>query len=158
MYMAGQEQELSWRVASHRYREHSNDWFWGLGVIALVGAVASVIFGNILLAMIIVLGAVSLGMLSKQQPREHAVQIDRRGIVIDGTRYPYSSVRSFWVAQTDQSPQLFVSLMGLVAPHLSIELAHEVEAERVRAFLKQYAEEVEQGPQLGEQLLQIFGL
>ncbi len=156
--MAGQEQELSWRVASHRYREHSNDWFWGLGVIALVGAVGSIIFGNILLAMIIVLGAVSLGILSKQQPREHNIQINRRGIVVDGTRYPYSSVRSFWVEQNDQNPQLFVSLAGIVAPHLSITLSHDVEAEQVRAFLKHYAQEVEQGPQLGEQILAIFGL
>lgn len=156
--MAPQDQELSWRVASHSIRERSNDWFWGLGAISIVGAIFSVLFGNALLAIIIVLGAFSIGYLALQKPREHTVTIGVRGIIIDGTRYPYSSVHSFWVEHSENDPRLFVSMNGILAPHFSLYLSDTVEADTVRRYLKKYVQELEQGPQIGEHLAEIFGL
>ena len=156
--MAPQDQELSWKVASHTMRERSNDWFWGLGAAAIVGAVGSILFGNALLAIIIVLGAFTLGFLSLQPPREHTIVISTRGIAIDGTRYPYTSIRSFWVEHTESHARLFVSMNGVLAPHFSIYLADTIEADVVRRYLKRYIPEVEQGAQLGDQLAEIFGL
>jgi hypothetical protein len=91
-------QEMSWSVITHEHKEHSVDWYWALGVLALAGAVLSVFFGNLLLAVIILLGAGSRwAYLVARGPREHEVKIDDRGLMIDGTRYPYSSIHSFWV-------------------------------------------------------------
>jgi len=156
--MAAQEQELSWHVASHNVRERSNDWFWGLGALTIVGAGASIFFGNALLAIIIILGAGSIGFLAIQNPREHQVHLGPRGISIDGTRYPYKSVHSFWVEQNDLGARLFVSLTGVLTPHFSLYLDGEVEADQVRAYLKRYVPEEEQGPRLGEHVAEIFGL
>lgn len=150
--------EISWNVASHNARERSNDWYWGLGGIALVGAVLSIIFGNILLAIIIVLGSVSIGFLAGREPREHSVVLSERGISIDGTRYPYSSVQSFWVEEHEGSPRLFVSLRGIISPHYSLHIPEEINPTDVRAYLKRFAAEEEQGPQIGEHLAEIFGL
>lgn len=156
--MAPNDQELSWRVASHHTRERSNDWYWGLGAIAIVGVIASIVFGNVLLAIIIALGAFSLGYLSMQQPREHTVVVGPRGLAVDGTRYPWRSVRSFWVEHAEHTPRLFVSMQGILAPHFSLYLADTVEADTVRRYFKRYVEEVEQGPQLGEHLVELLGL
>ena len=153
-----QEQELSWHIASHTMRERSNDWFWGLGAAAIIGAIGSIIFGNALLAIIIALGAFTLGYLALQQPREHNVTIGQRGISIDGTRYPYKSIHSFWVEHAEKNVRLFVTMNGVLAPHLSIYLADTIESDKVRRYLKRYIPEVEQGPQLGEHLAEIFGL
>jgi hypothetical protein len=156
--MSAQEQELSWHVASHNIRERSNDWFWGLGAIAIIGAAASIFFGNALLGIIIVLGAFSIGFLAVQNPREHTVHLGARGISIDGSRYPYKSVHSFWVEQNELGAKLYVSLTGVLAPHFSLYLDGEVEADEVRAYLKRHVLEEEQGPQLGEHVAEIFGL
>lgn len=156
--MSGHEQDLSWHVASHRVRERTNDWYWGLGAITLLGALGSIFFGNTLLAVVIVLGGGSIGFLSSQAPREHTVHLGPRGITIDGTRYPYSAVHSFWVEQDEQNARLFVSMNGVVTPHFSLYLSDEVEADRVRAYLKKHVLEMEQGPQAGEHLADIFGL
>jgi hypothetical protein len=158
--MSVQENEISWRVASHRPHDRSNDWYWGLGAIAIVGAIGAIVLSNALLAIIIVLGAFCLGYLSMQPPREHAVVVGPRGIAVDGTRYPWRSIRSFWVEHGDSnaSPRLFVSMSGILMPHLSLYLADTLEADEVRRYLKRYAPEVEQGPQLGEQLAEIMGL
>ena len=156
--MPGVDQELTWQVASHKTRERSNDWYWGLGGLAIVGVIASILFSNMLLAIIIALGAFSLGYLALQEPREHTITLGPRGISVDGTRYAWRGVRSFWVEHQEQNPRLFVTMTGLLAPHLSIYLADTVEAEQVRRMLKKYTVEVEQGPQIGEQLAEMLGL
>lgn len=158
MGMPVPEQELSWQVSSHNTRERSNDWFWGLGALAIVGAIASVVFGNALLAIIIALGAVSIGLLAVQEPREHSVVVGPRGIIIDGTRYPYPSVRSFWVEHADSNARLFVSMSGILAPHFSLPIANTVEGDAVRRYLKRFVPEEEQGPQLGDHLADILRL
>lgn len=156
--MPQSDQELTWQVASHTTRKRSNDWYWGLGGIAVVGAILSILFGNLLLAVILVLGSFSLAYLMHQEPREHTVSIGPRGVGVDGTRYPWKSARSFWVEHGTEHPRLFVTMSGLLAPHIAIHLADEAQAEEVRRMLKRYVEEVEQGPQLGEQLAELLGL
>lgn len=95
--MSGDKQEMVWTVTTHEHHERSVDWYWALGVAALAGAVLSVFFDNILLAVIIVLGAGSIGYLAARGPREHLVKIDDHGITIDGSRYAFSSINTFWV-------------------------------------------------------------
>ncbi len=156
--MSPSEKELLWHVASHSNQPHSNDWYWGLGGIALVGVIASVAFGNSLLAIIIALGGFSVGYLALQRPREHTISLGPTGIAIDGTRYSYSNVRSFWVEHVDTDARLFITMKGALVPHFSIYLADSIEAEEVRSYLKQHVAEVEQGPQLGDRVADIFGL
>ena len=151
------EAEISW-VVRRAHHERSNDWYWGLGALALAGALASIFFSNILLAIIIIMSAVSVGVLASREPREHTVKLDRRGMVIDGTRYPFASIHSFWVEHETSLPRVFVSINGILNSHFSFELEDEVQGNRVREFLKQFALEEEQGPHIGEHLAEIFKL
>ena len=152
-----QEQEISW-VVSAAHRERSNDWYWGLGALAIAGVIASIFFGYTLLAIIIGLGANLIGLPAAREPRYHSLQLDLRGIVIDGTRYPYAAVHSFWVEHETSEPRLLLSMTGILTPHFSFELGDEAQGERVRAFLRRFATEEEQGPHIGEHLAEIFGL
>jgi hypothetical protein len=156
--MPGEKQEMVWTVTTHEHREHSTDWYWALGVMALAGAIVSIFMGNDLLAVIIVLGAASIGYLAVRGPREHTVKIDDRGVTIDGTRYPYSAIRSFWVEHEEERPHLFLTLRGLLTPHFSLALDNEAQGAAVRDHLSHHIEEAEQGPHLGEHLAEIFGL
>jgi hypothetical protein len=151
------EAEVSW-VVRPVHRERSNDWYWGLGSLALGSALLSIFFGNILLAVIIILGAFSIGILASREPREHSVTLNNRGLVIDGTRYPYSAIHSFWVEHETVNPRLFISMVGIISSHFSFELDDETQGVRVREFLRRHAHEEEQGPHIGEHLAELFGL
>jgi hypothetical protein len=151
-------QPISWTVGGGEPLERSNDWYWGLGLFAIVGAGASVFFGNILLAVILLVGAFSIAVLTIRGPREHKVSVDPRGISVDGTRYPYTAVYSFWVEQEFNPPHLFLSMRGVLAPHFSFPIPDRAQAQEVRAFLQKFATEEEQGPRLGDRLAEIFGL
>jgi hypothetical protein len=150
--------EISWNVVSHAAHERSNDWYWGLGAIAIGSAILSIIFGNILLAIIIGLGSLSIGVLAAKQPREHSVTLSPRGVSIDGTLYPYRSVHSFWVEEHQGDPRLFLSMQGIISPHYSLYLGQDINPSDVRTYLKKYVQEEEQGPQFGEHVAEMFGL
>ena len=156
--MAQEGQVISWQVHSHTHRERTTDWYWALGLVAIVGAVASIFFGNVLLAIILIIGAGSIGVLAARGPREHSVRIDTRGISVDGTLYPYASVRSFWVEEEVEKPRLWVSTSGIIAPQLTLPLEDRARARVVHSFLKKYAKEEEQGPHFGEHVAELFGL
>src|SRR6185312_13761817 len=91
------EQEILWHVLTHEHKEHTTDWYWALGLLTIVGVAASIYFGNLLLALILIIGAGSIMILKIRGPREHQVRVDARGLTLDGTVYPWKSLHSFWV-------------------------------------------------------------
>ncbi len=156
--MQAQGQDILWRVQTHEHREHSSDWFWALGLLGLVGAGLSIFFGNILLAVILVVGAGSIGLLAARGPREHEVKIDRRGVSLDGTLYPYPTVQSFWVEEEVGEPTLFLTTNSIVMPHVSVPLDNAAHAGQVRAYLRGYLAEEEQWEHFGENVARMLGL
>lgn len=155
-------QTISWQVQTHEHRDRTNDWYWGLGVGALVCAGVSLFFGNVLFAMIIVIGVGSIGILIARGPREHWVRIDGRGVSLDGTLYRWASIQSFWVhpgyGRSDRGPRLLLATTGIFAPQIVIPLDNATRAQNVRTFLNRFTTEEEQEPHLGENLAELFGL
>ncbi len=153
-------QSISWQVETHEHKERSTDWYWGLGLGAVAAAGISLFFGNILLALIIVIGIGSIATLIARGPREHWVRVDSRGVSLDGTLYRFGSIQSFWIQAEDQrhEARMLLTTNGIFSPQLVIPLGHMTRAQNVRAFMRRHAEEVEQDAHLGEHLAEIFGL
>ena len=149
---------ISWSVMTHEHKERSADWYWTLGVLALLGAAASVYFSNILLGVILIFGAASIGFLAARGPREHMVHIDERGISLDGTLYPFTSIHSFWIETHTENPLLLMTTSGLLTPHIRVPLDNIEHAEEVQTYLRERAEEVEQTQHFGERLAELLGL
>jgi len=155
--MPPSEQGLNWEISTHEHKERSADWYWALGLLSLAGAGLSIFFGNILLAVILLLGGGSLGFLVARGPREHAVRLDQKGLTLDGTLYSYKNIGSFWVEETAE-PKLLVSTSGVLHPQLVVPLLSTARAMAVRSYMKRFAPEVEQHPHMGEHLAELFGL
>ena len=153
-------QELVWHVETHEHKEHTADWYWALGLLTLVGAALSIWFGNILLALILVIGAGSIVVLKVRGPREHQVRVDARGVTLDGTLYPWKSIHTFWVQpdETRGGPCVYLTTHSMLNPRITVPLDSREHADEVRAFLKQFAQEEEQTPHFGEHLAEILGL
>ena len=150
------DEGISWHVDTHEHKERSTDWYWGFGLIALSGAGLSVFFGNYLFAVIILMGAASLGALLLRGPREHRVSVDPRGLSMDGTLYRWDKIDSFWV--DDRKVQLLVATQGILHPQLIIPLGDRGRGQNVRTYMKRHAREEEQQAHLGEHVADLFGL
>ena len=168
--MAPQEQTIAWSVSTHTHKERSTDWYWAFALITLAGIGVSIFFANYMLAVILFVGMGSMGLLAVRGPREHSVHIDKKGVTVDGTRYPYSTIQTFWVAvdepnenipppeREEPRARLFLTTSGIVSPHIHIPLDHAAHAQEVRTYLLQFVEEQEQRPHFAEHLAEILGL
>lgn len=154
------EQEIVWHVLTHEHKEHSADWYWAVGLLTLLGAVLSVYFGNILLALILIIGAGSIVVLKIRGPREHQVTVDARGTTLDGTLYPWKNIHSFWVNKDESRGDLCVYLTthSWIMPRITVPLDNMAHAEQVEAYMKRFAPEEEQWPHFGEHLAELLGL
>jgi hypothetical protein len=81
--MAGQVFSIVWHAPTHEWSEHSTDWYWALGILALAGSCLAIFFGNVLFAAIIVLSAVSIGILAVKEPRMCEIEVNERGVRIE---------------------------------------------------------------------------
>ena len=145
---------------THEHKVHTADWYWTLGLLTLLGAGLCIYLGNILLALILIIGAGSIVTLKVRGPREHQVKVDPRGLTLDGTLYPWSSIHSFWV-NTDEmrgGPCVYLSTKSILNPRITVPLDNQAHAEQVRAFCKRYAREEEQIPHFAEHLAELLGL
>lgn len=168
--MEDREDAISWNVLTHTHKERSTDWYWAFALVALLSIGASVFFENYMLAIILFVGLGSMSILAIRGPREHSVRIDKKGVTIDGTRYPYKTIQTFWVAvdepneavpppeREEPKARLFLTTNGFISPHIHIPLDHAAHAQEVRTYLLQFVEEQEQRPYIAEHLAEILGL
>ncbi|MCX6819893.1 MAG: hypothetical protein NT019_01215 [Candidatus Adlerbacteria bacterium] len=154
------EHNITWHVLTHEHKVHTADWYWALGLLTLLGAGLSIYFGNILLALILIIGAGSIMTLKIRGPREHQVRVDSRGIALDGTLYVWKTVDSFWVNTNTErgGPCIYLTTKSILAPRITVPLDNLAHAEQVRVYCKRFAREEEQWPHFGEHIAEILGL
>lgn len=135
---------FEWQAEGYLFEEKSSDWYWALGIIAVAGAVASVLFGNIILALLILVAAGTLALSSLKKPSMHVFSITEEGLMIDEDLYEYESILSFSVLEyidPKLPPALSLRTHKLLAPHLIIPIVGPDPVEIYEFF----AEHVEEG-------------
>ena len=166
------DEGIRWAVLTHEHRERTADWYWALAVVSLVGIGLSIYFGNVLFALIIAIGALSIGVLVARGPREHDVHVHPRGVTVDGTLYPYPALQSFWVhveepiyevevepdEEFEPRAHLLLNTHSYVHPRLTLPLIDIDHAQEVRDYLALRLEEEEQQPHFSDTVAELFGL
>jgi hypothetical protein len=128
--MAARTETISWEATEHHHVEKGSDWYWALGIIALVGATIAVIFGNILFAIVIVLGAIVMTIVSRREPSFIPFAITPRGVRVDDRLYPYATIESFCVDEDGPlGPQLILKSNAAFRPLIVIPLPPEAVGE-----------------------------
>lgn len=141
------------------YHSHKGaDWYWTVGIIAVASSIAAFIFGNILFAILIVLGTLSLLMYASRPPHEHDIEISEMFVTVGKYRFAYSRLQSFWI-EHGTHPHLLIKTNRIIMPHLIIPLDSLTEDEQddVREFLKTKLPEEEQTEPLLEQIMEYIG-
>ena len=116
---------FEWRGHEYAFEEKGSDWYWAVGIIAFAGVIASILFGNVILALVIVAAAGALALQAARHPREHYFAITDRGVVIDQSLYPYEDMMHFSVleyADPDMPPSLSIKTKRILSPHLLIPI------------------------------------
>jgi len=114
---------ISWEAPEHYHIEKSNDWFWMLGILAVAGTAASLIFGDVLFAVVILLAAVTMFVVGHQKPRVIPFEVSLRGVRIDKTLYPYATLESYYLDEENHvNPQLILKSKKMFVPLLIVPI------------------------------------
>ena len=90
--MAENIRAVTWEAPEHHHVEKNGDWFWILGIMTIVGAVASFFFGNFLFSILILLAGTTVGLIVNQAPKIIPFAVSTRGLRVGNTLYPYSTL------------------------------------------------------------------
>jgi len=149
---------MRWEAYEHKHVERGSDWFWALGIIAASTAITAIIFANILFAILIVIAAITLGLLATREPKLFTFELSARGIRAGSHVFPFSSIRAFWIEEEDRDePILLVDTDRIMAPDLVIPLPPSVNPQEVRSFLLEHTEEKELHESIPLRILEFFG-
>jgi hypothetical protein len=114
---------IGWEAPEHRHIEKNDDWYWVLGIIATAFSVVCILYDNVLFGMVILLGAVTMMLVSHRAPRSILFEITNRGIRIGDRVYLFNELESFGIdISTPDDPQLVVKSRHLFMPFLVIPI------------------------------------
>ena len=128
---------FSWTGQEYEFREKSADWYWAVGIVGGASAIATLLFGNILFAIVIVLITTVVCLLAAKHPDTHQFQLTTKGLVVDKLLYPYESLHSFSILEyidEAKAPTLSIHTRKILNPHIVIPL-HDVDIIAVYTFL-----------------------
>ena len=114
-----------WRGHEYPFEEKDSDWYWALGIIALAGIIASILFSNVIAALLIVAIAGTLALQAAKPRGEHYFAITDRGVQIDGNVHVYEDMLSFSVLEyADETlpPSLSIKTKNFLSSHLLIPI------------------------------------
>ena len=157
--MPPQRTVLRWNAYEHEHVPRGKDWYWALGIVAVSAALTSILFHNVLFALLILIAAGILGMLANVPPDLVRFEISDRGIRIGDTMHRFEEIISFWVEEEGghAHPLLLIDTVKLMSPNLVIPLEN-IDPHVVRTYLREHAEEVPMKEPIAHKILEFFGL
>lgn len=149
--------KLEWVAHEYEPKQRSPDWFWAVGIIAVALAITSILFGNVIFGILILVGTFSLAVFAQRDPDETRVVIDEKGITRDKIRYLFPTLQSFWIDLEHPHKKIIIRSEKMFMPYIVIPLADEIDADRLRRILLRYMDEEFHSLPLVEKALDYLG-
>ena len=149
---------LRWSAYEHEHIERGSDWYWALGVVAVSIALTAIVLHDVLFGVLVIVAAVTLGLLAQTPPELAQFEVSERGIRVNDILHRWDHVISFWVEdEHGDRPLLLVDTTKFMSPNLIIPIEH-IDPSLVRAFLKEHTEEKHMKEPLAHKILEFLGL
>lgn len=149
---------LRWSAYEHEHVDRTADWYLALGIIALCAAIISILFHNFLFAVLILVAAVTIGLLAKTPPELMHFEVSDKGVRVGGKLHRYDDIISFWVEdELHARPLLLIDTVKFLSPNLIIPLDH-INPAMVRAYLKERVKEVPMHEPIAHKIFEFLGI
>ncbi len=133
---------FSWETHEEKQVERSNDWYWGLGLIAVFGSAGAFIAGNFLFGVLIILSAIVLFVFAKKDIKPKVFQVTSKGILRGDLLHRYKTLEAFWIdIEDEEGPALILHTSRVFDPVISIPIGEEIDLDNLRNFLKNVVHE-----------------
>jgi hypothetical protein len=149
--------KVEWEAHQYEYKERSQDWFWAVGIVAVSIAVASIIFGNFIFGLLVIVSAFALTLFINREPETVHITLNEFGVTKGKVHYPYESLHSFWIELDHSHQKIMLRSEKFFMPLIIIPLDDRVDVENVHEILSHFIQEEHHAPPLVERLLEYLG-
>lgn len=151
---------FAWKAREFQNFEKTNDWFWAVGLIAVVGAVLAFWRGSVSFGILILLAGFAMILFGNVKHPEHSILINEDGLMVDENKFLWKDVTGFAIVEDPQNPfskKVIFETTRPVAPKISLPIdrsvinpdglknfliAHSTEKELKESVVKAIAEKV----------------
>ncbi len=149
--------KIEWGAHEYEHKERSPDWFWAVGIISVSVAVASVIFGNIIFGILVILAAFTLSLFASRPPSTLHILVNEKGITKGDIFYPFPTLKSFWIDTDHSHKKIILQSEKVFMPLIIIPLGENINIEKLHESLSLFLpEEFHSLPSI-ERLLEYLG-
>ena len=151
---------FSWSVSEYNQHERSSRWYLIMGLLGAALLLFSIISGNYLFALIVVLFGIILFLQDTQAPLEVFFAITEAGIVVGDRYYPFKEITNYWIVYNPpEVKNIYFVTSNLLKHRLQVPLL-DIDPRPVREYLNQFVvEDVDQEEEpLSDRLGRVFKL
>jgi len=155
--MAKQNFRLEWDGHEYEHKERSSDWFWAVGIITASVILTSIILGNIIFAILILISAFALLLFINRPPETIHVVIDERGVTKGPVRYPFDTLHSFYIDVDHPHKKIILRSEKMLMPLIIVPLGESIDPEELEEILLKFIPQEFMVLPFGERILEYLG-
>lgn len=151
---------FDWMVNEYEKHDRTKRWYVIMAIIGIALLLYSIVYGNYLFALIVVLFGIVLFLQDMQQPIEVQFAITEAGIVVGSTYYPFKEINNYWIIYNPpEVKNIYFSTKSVLKHRLQIPLVDN-DPLPIRDFLNQFiVEDLDQEEEpLSDRLGRVFKL
>ncbi len=120
---------IEWSSPEYIHKDHSNDWFWGIGLITILSVIITIWRGNYIFGIFLFLSGFSLILFSIKRPEGALYKIETKGLTHRGVFYEWQFLKSFNIKNVEEKPyfKLLIETSKKFLPVLVILVPEEME-------------------------------
>lgn len=127
---------INWTAPEYIVKEHSVDFLWGIGLIAILGAGITLWFHSYLFAVFILVSGASLILFSVHRPRDVTFTIKTEGFMIDTVTYEWKNIKGFTIKNDHPYVKLLIMTSRSFLPVFTIPVPQNMMSEVQESLLQ----------------------
>lgn len=132
---------IKWSFEEYIRHQRGRGWYFWAFLVAGAIILHSLLTGNWLFALIIIMIGIIMVINHAQNPRKINFEINHKGLKLGTKQYEYSQISKFWIIyQPPHVKNLYLDFKSPFTPRLSIPLEKENPV-HIKSFLRDYLEE-----------------
>ncbi len=141
---------IEWSAPEYTHKARTNDWYWSIGLVALVGMVGALWFHNYIFAIFILVSGVCLILFTLRLPQEVTFVVKETGIGIAREDHPWSEIKGFKIKTDTPYSKLLLLTSKKFLPIYTVPFPPEKSQEIEEFLLKfiQVIEELDESPSM----------
>lgn len=151
------EDNLSWKTYEYKHAPKTADWFWMLGIVGVAIAIAAVIFGDVLFAVVILLSTFGIALFAVRAPSLMHIEISDKGVLVDRHFFPYSNLESFCIEEDTHETKLLLKSKRMLMPLIVVPLVDH-SGEAAKTFILKHLKEERMEESIWQKIMDRMGV